>query len=347
MRLSRLILPLFTVLSSSSFGFSVSGPVNPPPAGLWQPPTSLPIASNYIYLESQSGDPVGSGLSYLYLPSNSTLTFAQTGNQLEVAVQGNWTGVFVGMESLAELMVGYYGGLGLYPSGYNPGVGGLQWESLIWYTPCLNVVGWFVIDGITYKQGNMTSLRMRFAQRCNGNGPTLFGAFFWKSTLSLAEGPIYPVPEHLWEPANVPEVGDYVYLSSGVSQGMLYTAANAYITISEELGILAVEIHSNPIHWKGYFATMLSAPTLEAGFYGPLTQYPDYSLSAGGMNWSGNTHNCEQFSDFGWFAVDSSSYRDEELVAVTLRFEVNCVGLEQLRGAVKWTKQWAQRASLD
>ena len=336
MGFSLLILLFSSVLTSAQ------GPVNPPPTDLWQPPNSLPLTSNYIYLESQSGDPVGSGLSYLYLPSNSTFTFTQATNQLEVAVQGNWTGVFVGMESLSELIVGYYGNLGLYPTGYNPAVGGLQWESLVWYTPCFNVAGWFVIDGITYKQGNMSSLRMRFAQRCNGNGPTLFGAFFWKE--SLSEGPVYPVPMHLWKPAKVPVVGDYVYLESGKSQ-MLYTSANAEIAVSEDLGLLTVEVNSSPSNWKGHFATMLSAPTLEPGLYHSLAQYPHYSLAAGGVDWSGDTQQCEEFRELGWFAVDTSDYQDYELAAVTLRFGVNCVGREPLRGVVKWTRKPQKAAS--
>ena len=170
------------LLLSLVFAVRAVGPVNPVPSNLWQPAKSrLPVAGNYVYLESQSGDPVGGGLNYLYTPSNSTFTFTQTTYQLDILVQGNWTGTFLGMNSLSELIVGYYGDLGLYPTAYNPEIGALAWESLVWYTPCFDIQGWFVIDGITYKQGQMTSLSMRFAQSCISGGPALYGAFYWKA----------------------------------------------------------------------------------------------------------------------------------------------------------------------
>ena len=50
------------------------GPVNPPPVGLWQPAANAtPSSGNYVYLQSDPGDYVGRGGTYLYTQTSAVL----------------------------------------------------------------------------------------------------------------------------------------------------------------------------------------------------------------------------------------------------------------------------------
>src|SRR5205823_9242498 len=93
-------------------------PVVPPPAALWRaPPGATPPSGSYVYLESEPGDFVGAGGTYLYTKADALLDVAAAGALLTVGVQGDeqWSGDFQGFEGLTELRPGYYAGLGRYP----------------------------------------------------------------------------------------------------------------------------------------------------------------------------------------------------------------------------------------
>ena len=124
------------------------GPVNPPPAGLWQPAAgATPASGNYIYLQSDGGDYVGRGRTYLYTQASAVLGFHFSGNTLTVTVNGNerWVGNFQGLDAVPTLPPGYYGGVQRWPF-HNPVKGGLAWGG--GGAGCNELSGWFSIDSI-------------------------------------------------------------------------------------------------------------------------------------------------------------------------------------------------------
>jgi hypothetical protein len=150
------------------------GPVVPPPAGLWAPADGItPATGNYVYLESDIGDYIGGGQNYLYTDADNIIVNAP-GAALSVGVDG-WSGRFQGMNSLNYLEVGYYGDLQRYPF-HNAVKGGLSWSGQ--GRGCNTLSGWFVVDSVIYDGVTLTSIDLRFEQRCDG-GPPLHGEIHW------------------------------------------------------------------------------------------------------------------------------------------------------------------------
>ena len=157
------------------------GPQNPVPAGLWTPPAgSTPASGNYAYLQSDAGDFIGGGQTTLYTPSDTTMTVTGSGLQASVAV-GDWSGTFLGMDSITQLQPGYYPNVQRYPFN-NPATGGLTWSGE--GRGCNTSIGWFAIDNITYSAGAIASLDLRFEQHCEGGTPALHGAIHWTNASS-------------------------------------------------------------------------------------------------------------------------------------------------------------------
>jgi len=155
------------------------GPVEPPPAGLWEPAAgSTPDTGNYIYLTSQQGDYIGGGADYLYTDATATLAVATEEARASVSVDGaeSWNGEFQGMNVITVLEVGHYADLQRYPF-HNPTKGGLSWSGE--GRGCNTLTGWFVVDSITYNGPDITALDVRFEQHCEGDTPALFGEIHW------------------------------------------------------------------------------------------------------------------------------------------------------------------------
>jgi len=155
-------------------------PVFPVPGGLWQPaPGSTPATGNFVYLNSDVGDFIGQGQTYTYTPETATITLS-TNNQghLSVAVSGaqGWNGDFQTMYTLSQLAPGYYPDLQRYPF-HNPAKGGLSWTGE--GRGCNRLLGWFAVDRVVYTNGVLTSLDLRFEQRCEGGTAALHGAIRW------------------------------------------------------------------------------------------------------------------------------------------------------------------------
>jgi hypothetical protein len=151
---------------------SPPGPVNPLPSGLWRPiPGSTPVAARYVYLESDGGDYIGQGSTYTYTQPSSSINVSATGGHISVG-GGGWAGDFQTMNSIKEIQAGYYPGLHRYPFN-NPTKGGLDWFGN--GAGCNTLVGWFVVDRVTYTGGALTALDLRFEQHCEGSAPALHG----------------------------------------------------------------------------------------------------------------------------------------------------------------------------
>ncbi len=164
---------------SSNDATTPPGPVNPPPAGLWQPPAgSTPATGNYVYLQSDSGDYIGSGQTYLYTQANAQITVNASGGHLSLSILGNqdWYGDFQTMSVISQLQAGYYGNLKRYPV-HNPTKGGIDWYGQ--GRGCNTLTGWFVVDSVTYTNGLLTAIDLRFEQHCEGVTAALHGQIHW------------------------------------------------------------------------------------------------------------------------------------------------------------------------
>jgi hypothetical protein len=321
---------------------SPPGPASPP-AGLWEPAAGVtPDTGNYIYLESQAGDYIGGGATYLYTLADAAITVSHAGGRLAVSVQGNesWNGDFQAMSSISVLEDGYYGDLERYPF-HNQVKGGLSWSGE--GRGCNTLTGWFVVDSVTYDGNTLKAIDLRFEQHCEGGGPALNGEIRWDaSDTTAAPGPVVPPPEGLWEPpAGVtPDTGNYVYLESdlgdwvGQGQNYLYTPIDSVITISGNSANLRVAIEGDE-YWNADFQGMSSISRLEVGYYDDLQRYPFHNPVKGGLSWSGEGRGCNTLT--GWFVIDSVTYDGSNLMAVDLRFEQHCEGGgPALNGEVHW-----------
>jgi hypothetical protein len=156
------------------------------PSGLWQPPQgATPESGNYVYLQSMQGDQVGLGRTYLYTPPAGMSAFAQAprpvdgygaGVRVDVFGDTNWDGQFVAMNGLEQLQPGYYANLRRFPFS-NPAFGGLEVSGN--FIACNQVAGWFAVDKITYVQGEVSELDLRFEQQCEGASAPLYGKVHW------------------------------------------------------------------------------------------------------------------------------------------------------------------------
>lgn len=160
------------------------GPQNPPPNDLWMPPIgSIPATGNYVYLQSDQGDFVGQGQNYLYTPANANVrffTYSATPQTVEIRVEDSdiWRGEFQGLVSMTALQPGYYPGV-IRVNDSNPTKGGLDWGGH--GRGCNELSGWFVVDNVTYTNGTVTALSVRFEQHCEKGASALRGAIRWSN----------------------------------------------------------------------------------------------------------------------------------------------------------------------
>lgn len=156
------------------------GPVNPVPAGLWQPPPgATPTSGNYVYLISDASDFIGQGRAYTYTPADAVIVVASSTGGVGVAVGTSnpaewWNGSFGPMNSISALQAGYYPDVSRF---FNPTRGGLDWSGS--GRGCNTLKGWFAFDRLTYSADTVTALDLRFEQHCDGVTPALHGAIHW------------------------------------------------------------------------------------------------------------------------------------------------------------------------
>lgn len=156
----------------------IVGPVNPPPAGLWQvPSTFVPPAGNYTYLSSETG--------FYVKPFNTVLPLAsfnyESANRIPAlatlaVAAGDYRARFVGIDGMAQLAPGYYPDLKDFAL-LNPLKGGFELTGN--GTTCFQPQSWVVVDQATYLQGELASIDLRFETACAGSRDVMHGAIHW------------------------------------------------------------------------------------------------------------------------------------------------------------------------
>ena len=326
-----------------------AGPTAPPP-GLWSPaPSAVPGSGSYVYLQSDPTDFVGQGGYFLttktftYTKANAVLAVTVVNGLLTVTVNGreHWTGQFQAMSNVTPPRTGYYGGLLRYPF-HNTTAGGLDWGGEA--RGCNTENGWFAIDGISYANGTVATLDLRFEQHCEKDAAALRGKVHWDaSDPTTPPGPVQPPPAGLWAPpaGATPATGNYVYLASdpgdfvGMGSTTTYTPANATIALQSAGALLSVSIDGQNIMQHGDFQGMNTLTLLQPGYYPNLQAYPAYNPTAGGLDWYGDGRGCGPVN--GWFVIDSIVYTNGLVTSIDLRFEQHCgPNVPALRGKIHW-----------
>jgi hypothetical protein len=312
--------------------------------------TETPSAGNYIYLESDRSDFVGNQSSYLYTPLDSLITVRAAGNQITVDVQGDqrWSGRLAAMSNLSQIQPGYYAGLSNaeYP---NPAQGSFRWSGD--GRGCNEAVSGVVVDKATYSGGQLTDLRLRFEQHCEGEPGALRGEIRWSaSDKQVPAGPV-AIPAGLWRaPAGaLPATGNYLYVSSdsadpiGSGKTVLMTDKDtrffadisqrynpeAYFRLSAQSSNMAAG------DWTGDIQAMIGLKKFQAGLYQHVARVPFHNRAFGGMIWSANGVGCN--TSIGWYAVDKAVYTGDILTALHVRFEQHCDNYAPaLRGEFHW-----------
>lgn len=329
----------------SSDTSTIPGPVTPAPANLWQPAAgATPASGNYVYLESQLGDPMAGGNTYLYTQADAVLNAYASGASVVVNVQGDqhWNASFAPMSSLTQLQPGYYDGTG--SQGFITLItGSMNWGGEGRF--CSGASGWFVVDSVTYSGTVLSAIDIRFEQHCGGSAAALRGKIHWTPNDSTRPpGPVVPPPANLWEPAPgaTPASGNYVYLASdltdviGRGQTLLYTPSNSTLTLGNSGAYLSMDIATGTdLGWHGEFQGMNSISTLQPGYYGGALRYPFGNPTKGSFQWGGQGRACNTLT--GWFVIDNVTYTGSVLTAIDLRFEQHCDGVvAALHGKIHW-----------
>lgn len=321
------------------------GPVNPPPPTLWQPaPGSTPATGSYFFVQGAPGEPILGDATRLFTQANAKFDVASTDGTTTVHIAGDevWHGDFKPMDFIKPLVAGYYGNLGRYPF-HNPAVGGLNVSGI--FRGCSTITGWFAVDAVSFTNGRLTLLDLRFEQFCDGGTVPLHGKIHWDANdPTRPPGPVNPPPAALWQPpaGATPATGNYVYLESDVgdpiAQGrtLLYTNANAFATLAtDQANHLTISV-AGDARWTGNFVAMYSLARLQPGYYAEPGVYPFFNPARPGMLWLGTTAGCTQLTG-SWFTVDSVTYTGDLITAIDLRFEQHCGGqTPALRGKIHW-----------
>lgn len=336
-----------TWLIRGRFRWTSPSTVQPPsiPVDLWQPAAgATPATGSYVYLESDAGDYIGQGRSYLYTRLDSVLKFTLTEGYLRASVDGDewWYGDFQAMSGVTPLQVGYYPLLQRYPF-HNPAHGGLSWSGD--GRGCNQLTGWFAIDNISVNAGAVTAVDLRFEQHCEGWSQALRGKIHWRQDdPTTPPGPQFPPPADLWRPVEgtTPGSGSFVYLESSpgdwVGGGLtrLFTPDTANMRITSSGRQVGIQIEAGTSWWYGNFEAMELLSRLQPGYYPNAFRYPLNNPTRPGLSWYGDGRGCNK--NTGWFVVDHISYEGALLTAFEARFEQNCdSSTGPLRGHVKWT----------
>lgn len=322
----------------------------------WQPPAgAVPSSGTYVYLESQPGDFIGRGRTYLYTLGDSLINVSQD-HGIGVAVNGdeNWSGYFRVPESYQRAEAGYYPGV--QRSSTDPSKGSMDFSGE--GRGCNTLSGWFSIDGITYDaQGSLEDVTLRFEQHCESAQPALWGKIHW----NRHDTPTYPDPgpPPNWQPPAglIPPAGTVLYLKSDpgdyIGQGGTYfytdflpfdeveplepvdALLDSSIEVQEQEGLVSLQVKGIE-EWQGNFKLPDRYERAEKGYFPGLQRYPFHNPVKGGLDFDGEGRGCNKLA--GWFSIDEIAYATSgSLERIVLRFEQRCGnGSAALRGKLQW-----------
>ena len=326
-----------------------SGPQTPP-AGLWAPPGgAVPAGINSVYLESAAGEFVGDGKTYLYTAHDAIFPMSITGQNLQFEVQGEqrWLSQWAPMVPRTHFEPGYYD----LTQGLNVAKGQIFWVGEGRACPINTLIGWFVVDSVTYNGDALASLDLRFEQRCSALEPPLHGAIHWRADdPTVIPGPQNPAPAGLWQPpAGVdPGSGNLLYVEADAgdfaSGGGTFRFTDADSTFDSRTyvdGSVGVGGQKSGDGFGVPLDRMVSIGSLQPGYYANAEKMLLHNPTVPGMEILriGRVA-CQTVS--GWFVIDSIAYTNSKVTAIDARFEQRCNG-STCGAARSRSLEWNQR----
>lgn len=165
-----------------------AGPA-PIPSGLWRAAATLPASGNYLYVQSDAGDPIGDGRTWLMTGQDTkfmaeTATWVGTEAYFRFAAEstdrnvGYWNGDFQAMVGVKKFQVGVYDRVLRFPF-HNTAFGGLNLAAN--GKGCNTLGGWFAVDKAVYSGDTLVALHARFEQHCEFQTAALRGELNWEA----------------------------------------------------------------------------------------------------------------------------------------------------------------------
>ena len=164
-----------------------SGPTLPIPADLWRAPAgSTPTQVSYFYLDADPALTPSTTYPRTIVPTSGAITVSVVGGVLTVtaiesATQLDVRGVFTTMLGHLRLDEGYYHDL-RGPADANPLRGSI--DVVLGGRHCASATGWFAVDHVFYFNGRLTTLDLRFEQRCADVVAPIHGQIHWTENLT-------------------------------------------------------------------------------------------------------------------------------------------------------------------
>ncbi|MFC5548510.1 hypothetical protein [Massilia aerilata] len=311
-------------------------------AGSWRAPAAaLPATDNFLYIESDAGEPLARGRTELQTSANTAFEVVGNGNLVEIAGKGNhlWNIRFQTPSSISQIVPGNYTSVAAWPM--NTSTEGVLNASVDSST-CSTQRGWVTVDSAIYSGGKLAALELRFEILCTVGVSSpqglLHGHLRWRADQPAAFPGPAAVPELFWRPSAAMPAGTYVYLSSDRSDFVgngdaLFTPLDAAITLTEKDGKLDLTVNGDT-RWQASFQAMSNAGAILPGYYAGLGQGP-WKPARGGFSWFGDGRGCNTSSS--GVVVDKAAYVGGQLSELTMRFEQHCEDAPgALRGEIHW-----------
>jgi hypothetical protein len=311
-------------------GSACTDPAGPSPKG----------GPNQVRIQSDPGDPVGSGRSYEYTQANAEIVLNRNLRMVEIMISGDerWQIHLRPPYQSRQLVPGAYEGARSLPTTTAvPSIIVLQEGSS---GPCSEASGRFTIEKVEYTADSLlAAVDATFEQRCSGATGSLRGTIHWRwDDATKPPGPA-PIPSSLWRPspAATPSNGSYIYLVSEpgdyMGQGGSWTYALPPSSLRPTV-IGRVLLFGYVGDWIGRIDLPSSVTRPEVGYYAGLQASPYFNPARGMLQWHLTGRSCDTTS--GWLAIDAISYSSTgTLTALDLRLEQRCNGSPGvLRGLV-------------
>jgi hypothetical protein len=338
------------------------------PDDLWNISEDITLADgNYLYIEGDDGEYISDGLTYEYHFDNAQFVLE---DDLAGAVNFRFitdkyasVGLFH-MPSIDKFEKGFYGP-------YNFSANSNLARGFIYLgmngRTASKFGGWYAIDHVTYENGKLTEMIMRFEVITNYTGKAARGKLVWSQDKGKKPSNPLSSPNNLWTPSASLEnaCGNKNTLRLEILSNSIWNRNDALgvTTVDKPVHIVFEQIiggrvvYSAVNSWQLIFAAQTPntiyehvnefslyingtylQEKLEVGFYDNIL---GNNPAKGSVSLGMNSLTCS--TEVGWINVDEVTYNSElELTHIDLRFAFSCASENSdtptVNGRVNWTK---------
>jgi hypothetical protein len=316
--------------------------------GSWRAPAaSLPANGNYLFVQSDPGEPLERGIVDLQTPANAAMAVSVENGVLTLLTHGThyWYGQFLPVRGQSQFVPGNYPDLAGIVSIDSP-TGALAMDGDGYGVN--DAKGWLVIDSIAYDGGKLVAVDLRFEQlgnnRLGNDAGLLHGQLHWRADQpAVVTGPAPIAPTQFWRPpaGATPSVGNYIYMESdrsdfiGNQAAYLYTPLDSIIDVTSAGNSAQINLRGDEF-WQSVFAAIPGMNQIAAGYYKGVGNSGIGNPMHGKFSWDGDARGCNTATS--GVVVDKATYEGGRLVELNLRFEQHCENDPgAMRGEIHWS----------